>query len=238
MGTVLNGHSLQEMKTFYKLTGSHSHCMWDNLKATGLWIEKLSGESTYDTQNDLQPLELVRWMTMVDREDRPTADQVIKMISEWAGNISYFGMCCEVSEVTEIRNHATTWVSLEYSKGDGTKILEASMTPQEPLDWRKLPKQNGELDSVPSASQSVSGTFPLQPGDEQMPKANPEGVKKGPVTESTEHRQSGTLGEGEGESDHGNDSSTTLTPKKIPCLRSAGQTTENLPPNFALVPHR
>jgi hypothetical protein len=73
MATVLNNHSLEEMKSFYSAEGTQTPCIWKNEEATLAWIQKLKGNVS---DEDTKPLEWVSWMLNSSPGDRPTIHQV------------------------------------------------------------------------------------------------------------------------------------------------------------------
>lgn len=99
MAAVLNNRTLQEMKAFYESHGTGTDRFWNNQLATEEWLKDLRGCNRYEY--DLQPLSLVKWMTQCEPQDRPTAHQLVKNISEWCSSMEYFGHCCDTSDITE-----------------------------------------------------------------------------------------------------------------------------------------
>lgn len=119
MAAVLNNRTLQEMKAFYESHGNCTERFWNNQLATEEWLKELRRCNWYE--HDLQLLSLVKWMTKCEPQERPTAHQLVKDISEWSSSMEYFGHCCDTCDITETtcQDHSVCLEPLALSQADG-----------------------------------------------------------------------------------------------------------------------
>jgi hypothetical protein len=91
MATVLNDHTLAEMKEFYSKTGTQAQNIYQNTDATQAWIKLLAGNMPDEST---EPLKWTSWMLKAPREDRPTSSQVLNEIADHPASYMYICKFC------------------------------------------------------------------------------------------------------------------------------------------------
>jgi len=93
MVTVLQGNSVQEMRTYLNRNGSGSRIYHRNLEAVSQWITRL-GES--GSQLEKEPLDWIRDMLKPEEGQRPNANALKRRILSFNSNspLSFSGFCC------------------------------------------------------------------------------------------------------------------------------------------------
>ena len=125
-----------------------------------------------ESSDDVEPLDLILWMTKVPGKDRPTAQQVVNTILSFESQLPFYGHCCCRDDDTTRSSQAWSTVGLETpEKEEMDPILAIT---QAPLSEDNTPKsgtasEENTISLVSIPEENSTGEVPQEPFDHLAP---------------------------------------------------------------------
>ena len=117
---MLNNHTFKEMKEYFGSHGTKGYYIRTNAEATKLWAEEIKRQP--ESNDGIQPLGLVHWMTLEKPGDRPTAQQIGNTLFDFQSQQAIYGICCYVDGNTQSSYIGS--VSSYIDKNDSSSKLQ------------------------------------------------------------------------------------------------------------------